>query len=229
MVRALAWRGRYRQGAGQRRARRPLAAARRSVGAAEVVLARFGDIWLRDTGPIFSPNGVAHGFPLQRLGRQIRAGRRRRSGRAHRASAPGAVSACTTSSWKAARWRSTAKARCSPRASACSTPTATRLERRRRRSGAARCAWRRRKVLWLDDGLRNDHTDGHIDNLARFVAPAAWSRSRRAATIPMPSARRDRAALTAMTDAHGRPLEVIAIPSPGLVETRMTNRSRQAI
>lgn len=75
------------------------------------------------------------------------------------------------------------------------------------------------KVLWLSEGLRNDHTDGHIDTIARFVRPGV-------VTCMAPSGDDDPNALVlariadelrAMTDARGRRLEVIPVPSPGLV------------
>jgi agmatine deiminase len=79
------------------------------------------------------------------------------------------------------------------------------------------------KVLWLDEGLANDHTDGHIDNLARFVAPGVvvcqspWTYRGR----PDPNAAvldRIASALEKMTDASGRRLTVVRIPSPGFIE-----------
>jgi len=77
-----------------------------------------------------------------------------------------------------------------------------------------------RKVLWLGDGLKNDHTDGHVDNLARFVGqgvvvcPVAWGLKDPNADVYDETAR----LLSTMTDAQGRKLTVIRIPSPGLVD-----------
>ncbi len=74
------------------------------------------------------------------------------------------------------------------------------------------------KVLWLDEGLANDHTDGHIDNLARFVAPgvvacqAPWKDDPNAAVLDGIAR-----ALEAMTDAQGRRLQVVRVPGPGRV------------
>src|SRR5690606_1537186 len=77
-----------------------------------------------------------------------------------------------------------------------------------------------RKVLWLGDGLKNDHTDGHVDNLARFVAPGvvacpvAFGKDEPNAEAYDDAARR----LSAMTDARGERLKVVRIPSPGFVD-----------
>lgn len=75
-------------------------------------------------------------------------------------------------------------------------------------------------MLWVTDGLINDHTDGHIDTIARFVAPGVIA-------LMEPSGsddpnreilRRLRDELTGQRDALGRPIELVYVPSPGRVE-----------
>jgi agmatine deiminase len=75
------------------------------------------------------------------------------------------------------------------------------------------------KVLWLDEGLINDHTDGHIDTLARFVAPGVvvCMEARERLDPNGPTLDRLAADLAGMTDARGRRLQVLRIPSPGLL------------
>ncbi len=69
------------------------------------------------------------------------------------------------------------------------------------------------RVLWLGDGLLNDHTDGPVDNLARFVGPNRLA-------LPRATGEGDPNAAV-YADARARAeafgVAVTEIPSPGLM------------
>jgi agmatine deiminase len=75
------------------------------------------------------------------------------------------------------------------------------------------------KVLWLGDGIVGDDTDGHVDDITRFV-----SRDTIVTVVePDPADENheplaeNRARLALMTDAQGRPFRIVELPMPGPV------------
>jgi agmatine deiminase len=78
------------------------------------------------------------------------------------------------------------------------------------------------RILWLDEGLLHDHTDGHIDTIARFVAPGRVVCMAPSGEDPnhevLERIARD---LSRMKDARGRSLDVVRVPSPGRVTGRV--------
>ncbi len=71
-------------------------------------------------------------------------------------------------------------------------------------------------ILWLGDGIAGDDTDGHIDDLARFVNPTT------VVTVVEDDPADDNydvlqdnlRRLRSMTDQDGRPLDVVTLPMP---------------
>jgi agmatine deiminase len=196
------------------------ASARAALGdIAELIPARYGDIWLRDTGPVFglTPQGtIALRFKTNAWGGKFD------------------LPDDATVGDDIARFAETPIRRFDfvleggaldhDGDGAILTTRQTLLNVNRNgwtkeeAEAALRQAVGARKIIWIDEGLKNDHTDGHIDNLARFVGPGrvvcqapAGADDPNAETLH--AIARD---LARATDARGRKLEVIPIPGVGL-------------
>jgi agmatine deiminase len=189
------------------------------VAGVEIVPGVLGDIWLRDTGPIFATSDTAAAFRFngwggkyelpgdEQVAEQIASHAAARLSRHDFVLEGGAIDhdgagtivttrQCLLNPNRNLGWRIGD----AERALATSV-------------GA-------RKVLWLDQGLMNDHTDGHVDNLARFVAPGVVACPMAFGADDPNAAIYDKAAeaLAGFTDADGRKLKVVRIPSPGRIK-----------
>jgi len=201
------------------------AAARAMLGevaGVEIVPGAFGDIWLRDTGPIFGQadgEAVAQGFRFNGWGGKYEL--------EHDDTVAAQIAKAAGVPLSLHDFILEGGAVDHDGEGTALTTTQCLLNRNRNPGWDQAAAERAlaqalgvEKVLWLGEGLLNDHTDGHVDNLARFVAPGvvacpiAWGRGDPNAEAYDQAARR----LAAMTDARGRPLSVMRIPSPGFVD-----------
>ena len=188
------------------------------VAGIEIVPGRFGDIWLRDTGPIFA-DGKARGFRFNGWGGKFEM--------EHDETVAAQIAASCGAELVANDFILEGGALDHDGIGTILTTGQCLLNRNRNpgwtealAESALADSLGARKVLWLGEGLRNDHTDGHVDNLARFVGPArvavpvAWGRGDPNAEAYDDAARR----LAALTDAEGRKLTVVRIPSPGWID-----------
>ena len=82
------------------------------------------------------------------------------------------------------------------------------------------------KVLWLGEGIVGDDTDGHIDDVARFVAEntiiCAVEDDPLDANYGLLQDNLKR--LQKMSDAHGRAFEIVTLPMPGVVGGASTDK-----
>jgi agmatine deiminase len=184
----------------------------------DLVAAEFGDVWVRDTGPIFLAPDAAAGFAFNGWG-----GKYDLPGDATIGADIAAAAGATL-----ARYTFVLEGGALDHDGAGTVLTTTQCLLHPNRNGTWReadaeaalaLALGARKVVWLGNGLLNDHTDGHVDNLARFVAPGvvacpiAFGLDDPNAAVYDAAAR----ALAAATDAEGRRLRLVRVPSPGRI------------
>ena len=72
------------------------------------------------------------------------------------------------------------------------------------------------KVIWLPNGIYNDETDGHVDNICAFIRPGevvlAWTDDENDPQYAL--SKEDLDVLEAETDAKGRKIKVHKLPIP---------------
>jgi agmatine deiminase len=191
-------------------------AACRLAPFADVVVEPFGDIWLRDTGPIvlgrgsgrsaacFRFNGWGGKYDLpgdDTIGERL----------AQRAALP-----CTRIDWvlEGGAIDGDGSGTVITTEQCLLNPNRNPAMSRRDVEEALGRDLGFERVIWLGDGLLNDHTDGHVDNLARFVAPGR---------VAIPTPARDDPHTAVFRDAARRlkesGLDVVTLPSPGRIES----------
>jgi agmatine deiminase len=196
------------------------ASARAALGGvADFAPARYGDIWLRDTGPIFARTHlgrVALRFATNSWGGKYD------------------LPDDATVGDDVARFADTAVRRFDfvleggavdhDGEGTILTTRQTLLNPNRngwtkaQAEAALAAAFGAKKVIWIDEGLKDDHTDGHIDNIARFVGPGRAVCQAPAGDDDPNKVTLDAIAetLEAATDSSGRRLHVTRIPGVGL-------------
>ena len=190
-----------------------------AVAGVEIVPGVFGDVWLRDTGPIFNAPAQAAAFAFNGWG-----GRYLLEGDDKVADQIAAASDATLTLYdfvlEGGALDHDGQGTVLTTRQCLLNPNRNRGWREGDAERALADALGARKVIWLDQGLMNDHTDGHVDNLARFVAPGVVACPVAFGPDDPNAAAYDAAAraLAESTVINGEPLKVVRVPSPGRIK-----------
>jgi agmatine deiminase len=186
----------------------------------EVLRQNFGDIWLRDTGPIWSwdfedKRAVAHSFVFNGWGDKY----------LYPGDAEVGMKLAQDLGQQIRRWDwvleggsldGNGEGHCLTTEQCMLNPNRNPGLSRRKIEDLLVQSLGYEKIVWLKDGLRNDHTDGHIDTLARFS-------SAQDVLCMIPTEKNDpnsKALLQIRNDLKTAGYNLLEVPSPGTVLNR---------